>query len=770
MSSSFAPFWRTTARCFRRAWPPAVILVIGLSPAGLLLALSAPFLYRPLPYDMSGLLVVPRQTYKDGVGSTLTGAAFRRLRERSDLFDLTCGYRYAPELRVLTDSSRVALKAVTITPSLLECIGTDRATEGTYLAADDRSLVLSHAAAIRVFGASKDPVGRMVRLQGGGSLVVRAVLPEGQLVPVSRVRPDALVVTPNREWLASSDNVDAICRRKPGVTVAQLNAALAADPEFADPRFIVRVVDLRSALGARMRSLAMWSAATAALFFGLSVFSACGLMGIKSIARQQAFFIQRAIGATDRCLARGVLIEMLSTAALAAGVSLTFAWAILQCMRPFVPPELLELGDLELDATTVSAMALLSLLGACTAYLPYIHVLRHPPTGQGIGEHRSARRLRRVMIAAQGVLAMLFVGVASLLLKSQMAMFTQDTGLSLRSTVVTVSYPDDERREAVESGVRETLERFGAIPGVRAAAAAQGVMFDDWSMDTVVRRPGASRALPARLKYVRGAYVQASGGRVISGREPSVSHGGGMSEVLVNRALAARLWPETAGTGESIVVMGRSAPSVVAGVLADAFEIGLDEEPPPTVYIYSGKDLAQRLPVHFLIDGPQLSDHDAAQVVGATAGGPAVLEVSTVGRRLAQTVRVKSFAALLCAVVAAIALLTAWVGVAVVVGHTVSRRRRELAIRMAIGATPSRLVLMVTSEVVACTSIGIGIGVVGAVASARIARSFVYQAGDTHWLLQIAVAATVVVSVVGLSVLRARRASRVQPGRLLNSE
>ncbi len=585
-----------------------------------------------------------------------------------------------------------------------------------------------------------------------------------------KVPPDALVVEPEQTWQRSNENVDAIARRKRGVSVRQLAAALGVDPQFVDSRFVIRVFDLRSFLGAKARGLAFWAVLTGMLFFSLSVFSACGLIGIRASARQHRLFIERALGAPDGALRSGVMLEALTSAALALGAAIVVTEAVLQCARSLVPHDFLELGDLGLDWMSVGVLALSAALGAIVAYLPYFHLLRCTASDLRGGEPRSVGRLRRVMTASQGVLAMLFVGVASMLLRSQIVMFTQDLGLSLESTVVSVSYPDDARKEVVESGIRHTLERLDALPGVRAAAAAQGVMFDDWSIDTVVRKPGAKRPVLVRVKYVRGSYVRATGGRLLAGREPDRGGVDGTADVLVNRALASTLWPGAEAVGESIVVAGRSAPSVVAGVLADAFEAALDEEPFPTIYLYSTTNIPARVPVHYLLDGPPLSERSVTDVVSKTGGGAAVVGVSQVRDRLSETVRVKSFSVLLSAVVAAAALVMAWVGVVVVVGHTITTRTRELAIRLALGAPARRLQVMVTKDVVGCAAVGIAIGAAGAAVMLRIGRSFVYQMGGAAWGFEIAVAVLVLTSVAAISALKGRRASAVEPVRLLRAE
>ena len=103
---------RRVHRALSSTWKPALILLIGLSQAGVLIGLAAPFLYRPLPYTDSPSLIVPLQVNEEGLQRSLTSAAFRRIRERSDLFDQACGHRYSPPLLATAGSRRLALRAV----------------------------------------------------------------------------------------------------------------------------------------------------------------------------------------------------------------------------------------------------------------------------------------------------------------------------------------------------------------------------------------------------------------------------------------------------------------------------------------------------------------------------------------------------------------------------------------------------------------------------------------------------------------------------------
>jgi hypothetical protein len=293
-------------------------------------------------------------------------------------------------------------------------------------------------------------------------------------------------------------------------------------------------------------------------------------------------------------------------------------------------------------------------------------------------------------------------------------------------------------------------------------------MFDETSIDTIARRPGGE-LMGVRVKAVRGAYVKATGGRFESGREIGAGVAP-LAEVIVNHTLAARLWPGGRASGESVLMAGRTVPSLIVGVLSDAFEAALDEPPVPTVYVPAGPWIATRLPVHYLVSGPKFTEPAAARVLSGTAGNPALVGVSTVGDRLSETVRAKSFAAVICSVVAISALLLAWVGIAVVITHAITRRRRELAIRTAVGATFGRLLLTVTIEAAACTFLGLAIGTLASVGATRLARAYIYGPGGPSWVFQAGVGLAVFMSVGGICWLNGRRVSAIDPVELLRSE
>ena len=759
---------RRVHRALSSTWKPALILLVGLSQAGVLIGLAAPFLYRPLPYTDSPSLIVPLQVNEEGLQRSLTSAAFRRIRERSDLFDQACGHRYSPPLLTTAGSRRLALRAVVVTPNLLACLGLDRGLLRIDVEGNERGVVLRHAAATRLFSADVSPVGRLLRLQDGSTLRVAAVLSEGQLLPMKNP-VDALVIESDALWRRSEDDVIAVCRLRSGVTIGQATAALAADASLADPRLTIGVVDLKSWLTTKVRRLAVWSAATGLLLFALSVFSACGLIGTRASERLHRWFVQRALGAVNSRLGADLLREAWAMGALAGAGSVAIAWAVLKYLNARVPAELLQMGGLRLDIASGTIMMVLAQLGALLAQTPSVWLLRPRTTGRNAAEHPSLTHLRRVMIVGESILAMLFVGVGSILLKSQVVMLTQDLGVSLDTTVVSVLYPAEQADKLIQNGIEQTLQRFNAVPGTRAAAAAQGVMYDSSSVDTVVRRPGAKSMVGVRVKSIQGAYVKAGGGRLVSGREIA-ANAPRLSEVLVNEALARRLWPGTNATGEAILVAGGSSPSAVVGVLADAFEEALDSRPVPTLYVAAATWYLRGLPVHYLIDGRGLTEPIVTKLLSDMPGEPAVVAISTVRERLSETVRDKSFAALVWAVVAVSALLLAWSGAAVVISHAVSRRKRELAIRTALGASHARLLLTVTGEAMVCACCGLAIGTVAASAATHFARSYIYQAGSADWLFMETVAVIVLGSVCGICLLEGRRISHIDPARLLHTE
>jgi predicted permease len=393
----------------------------------------------------------------------------------------------------------------------------------------------------------------------------------------------------------------------------------------------------------------------------------------------------------------------------------------------------------------------------------------------GRGRDGSGRSARNVLVVVEVALSVLLLVGATLLLRSLGRLQGEAPGFRAEGALVArVQFPRGRYPDAPAT-INMTMrlrERLQALPGVQEVGAINALPLIEGAGDTrlyAADRPpaDANQWQTAQVRVVTPGYFGAMAIPLRSGRVIEESdNAGGEPVVVINEALAAQFFPGTDPVGRELVIgISEMIHLRVIGVVGDVRQFGLGSAPVPEFYLPqaggpSGPGLTfvlrTAVPPATLIAAVRdaIREIDPEQPLARLEPLTAVLAGSTAGPRF-RTGLLGGFAAL--------ALLLAALGVYGVMAYAVAQRRRELGIRLALGARPDVLVGRVVGQGMALAAAGVGLGLAGALGATRVLQSVLYGVGPRDGASFLVTAIVITAVVAAASWIPARRAARVDP-------
>jgi hypothetical protein len=370
------------------------------------------------------------------------------------------------------------------------------------------------------------------------------------------------------------------------------------------------------------------------------------------------------------------------------------------------------------------------------------------------------------MAATQSAMAIILLSGAALLFRSYVNLTSQDTGFARHVLVVSASYPPGHSGPRLQADIDETIERLRRVQGVVAVGAATGPMVDDLMSVQMVRANG--RPGPVGRKDITPGYFDAVGTPLAHGRY--LTSDDLRTGVVVNESFASRFWPGGQAIGQQVILGMR--PALIVGVVRDTFDIALDSPPQPTVFaLLNNPAVASRVNYALrLAPATQPAPAVLAREIAVVNADAVVIQATTLRGRLTATVKDRTFATLVLTFFAVAGLGVCGAGLIGIVSFVVARRTREIAIRMALGATPSRIRQLVLREALSAAAIGALAGLVAGRWLSQTLTSLLYglQPDDGPAILIAVVVMTLVVIVASL--IPARRATHLSPSDALRAD
>jgi putative ABC transport system permease protein len=670
----------------------------------------------------------------------------------------------------------------------------------------DQVSVISYGLWRSFFAGDPNVVGKIMRMNSRPSTVI-GVLPEGFDFAGDNQVWVPLALDRNHPNDRGGHSWSAIGRLKPGVTVAQASADMA---RFAQqlarqyPAYYpensgwgVIVVPLREELVAQIRPALLILMAATGIVLLIACANIANLLLARSSGREKEMAVRASLGAGQGRMIRQLLTESLLLSLLGCAAGLAFGELGIVAIRGLQAGVLPSVGKVELNSTVLwFALAVTVFTGLLFGLAPAIHISRPglhdamKEAGRDGTGGRRGQRMRNVLVISEIAFSLLLVTGAGLTIRSFYRLLRVDPGfrtdhiLTMRVTLPSISYPTGP---ALPQFFNQLLGRIRAMPGVESAGAiSQLPMGGVRSSGSVYvedsNAPVLQRTPPFPYAYIETDQIFATpgyfetmktplvAGRAFSGGDTVVSTG----VAVVDTKFAASVWPGQNPLQKRICInfAGDSKNpqpqwTTVVGVVAHVHNDSLDEEGRGQAYFPQTQDpfgdsRAMFVAIRAAYDPAALANSVRAQVLAMDRSEP-VYAVHTMNEVLATSVEQPRLSLDLLGLFAAVAFVLAAIGVYGVIAFTVSQRKHELGIRMALGAQPWDIRRMVIGQGARLALAGVAIGIAAALYLVRFMAPLLYGVETTDPLTFTIVPILLAAVTLAASWIPAVRATRVNP-------
>jgi predicted permease len=538
---------------------------------------------------------------------------------------------------------------------------------------------------------------------------------------------------------------------------------------------------------------------------GMVLLIACAnvanLMLVRSEGRRQEFAVRTALGARRGDIVREVLVESLALSLVGGALGVALAYAGLTLVVATAPTTLPRVEDISLDPRVVAFAIVVSLFSSMLfGALPALkHAARHgaPIVGgaRGASTSRERQRTRNALVVVQVALALVLLVASGLMIRTFVALLDVEPGFAATADVQTarVWVPPQQvtEPERVTRMQHAILDKVAALPGVKAAAFASAVPMEgplrvSLSPVFVEGKNYAGTTPPVRrTKTVSPGYFGAIGTRMIAGRDITWSDIYGRAEVaIVSENFAREVWGSPAAAlGQRI----RDSPPAstdlwreIVGIVEDVHEDALYQLAPAFVYWpvmmenFNGNTLFATRAVNLVIRSDEAGRgslvNGVRNAVSSVNSSMPVFLVRTMKDLYDESMARTSFALIMLAIAATMALALGVIGIYGVIAYVVAQRSREIGIRLALGAAPAQLKRMFVRQGLVLTAVGAAVGLVTAIALTQWMSSLLFGVERLDPPTYAAVLSVLAIAAAMASYVPARRAAAVDPVETLTAE
>jgi putative ABC transport system permease protein len=752
---------RYAVRLLRKSpgFSAVVITTIALAVGGSATVFSTldAALLRPLPFAAPDRLVQLVELLDDGQRNSVSGGAFLDWRAHATSLDsaVIMGGITA-NLREGTGPAE-RLTGARVSHELLRVFGVTPIAGRGFGPADDAAggsndvVLLTESLWRTRFAARAAVVGSTIRLDERPRTVI-GVVPDGAALDRDLQFFVPAVLDPADRGQRAGHWAVVFGRMKPGVTVARLDAELKAVKARLNPAYPafkrawgVQALALQDELSAQARDPLLVLGGAVTLLLLIACANIANLLLARAWLRQREVALRAALGAGSGRLVRQLLTEsaVLALAGGAAGVVLASLAIGVVASRAidFLPPAMAPTLDLRV---TGFALAVSVLTGLLFGVLPAWRA-RRPDLVETIrreGPTATARRpaSHAALVVGQLALTVVLVVAAGLFGRSLVRAVTADPGftpervLAFDLSLPDASYPTPERRLDFS---KQLLTVLRAQRGVRAAGTAMGVPFAGGGYGEFLSslpQPQRGDLVLGRVDYVSEGFFEALGARLRSGRFPTADDNrrDAPAVCVINEAAARRLFGDADPVGRAVYFRG---PSTVVGVVADVVDRRLDVAHRAQLYLMQARNPSEFSVIVGADGDPGRLAALVTRLVGGVDAGVAAVNVRTLDDAMARSMTDRRLVVWIVALFAVAALALATLGVYAVMADAVSARRRELCLRIALGAGRAHVLRSVAGSGLILAGVGLALGGAGAVAAGWGLRGLLFDVRPTDPLV-----------------------------------
>ena len=660
------------------------------------------------------------------------------------------------------------------------------------------------------FGGDRSVIGRRIIVDGVAHEVIGVMPANFRLLDHDAAFLLPLQLDRNKAFLGEFD-YPGIARLKPGVTIAQASADIARmipialhsfPPQagltvkvFEDVRLAPKLRYLKQRLIGDITETLWVLMGTVGMVLLIACANVANLLLVRAEGRQHELAIRAALGASWRDIARELLMESVALGLLGGALGLGLSYGAIRALVATAPANLPRLNEISIDpAVILFTFAAALVTGILFGMIP-VFKYASPRIGNALrgggrtsSQSRERHRARSVLVVAQVALALVLLVASGLMIRTFQALRHVDPGfdpkdaLTLSIAIPATEVKDPDRVMQLEQGI---LEKIRAIPGVAAAGITTVIPTSvSAGSDQVYVRGKTYQSVPPlrRLKFISPGLLRTMGNRLIVGRDFTWADTYQRRPVaMLSENLARELWGDPRiAIGKQITANPKDPWREVIGVVNDEREDGVQEKAPAAAYYpllmndFEGDAVVVERTVSYIVRsqraGSQTLLADVQQAVWSMSASLPLANVRTLQEIYDKSLARTSFTLVLLAIAGAMALLIGMVGIYGVISYAVSQRRREIGIRIALGARRPALTHMFIGQGFVLALIGVGCGLAGAVALTRLLGSLLFGVNPLDPLTYAAVSFGLIAAAIMASYIPALRAMGVDPAETLRSE
>jgi len=784
------------------AFVAVLTLGLGIGATTAIFSVVDGVLLRPLPYAQADRLVRLRQldARRSDEGGDTSPATFLDWRDRSRSFDGVAFFQYFGHDVKGASGETISIDSWLVSGDYFTVLGVKPRLGRVFLPEEYRTgaarvVVISSALWQQRYGGDPRVLGRQEILDGVAHTIV-GVMPVSFQFPEKRHIWAPKILTDEERRERAGNYVGVVARLRPGVTMAaaqddmnRVSRELAAEHPRTNAKVGARVTSVSDdVLGAvRPALLVLFGAVFCVLLVACA--NVANLLLARSADRRREFAIRSALGAGRGRLARQMLSESAILAVLGCGVGLAVGKLGITLILALSPATLPRMDEIALDAR-VLLFALVATAGTALVFgLAPARMFSSPDLnstvregGRGTSASRGRLRFRSVLIVTEVALALVLLVGSGLLIRSFMMLLRVDPGFVPENRAMVQLflwdlYPKPELRAGF---LRDVLERMASVSGVQSVGAVSALPFAaaNIGVQTAIRFegrpvPGPGESPNVFTTVATNGYFETMGVTLRRGRTfTPADNATGAKVALISESLVRHYFPNEDPIGKRIGVSFDGGQSrEVVGIVADVRHDGLEAAPREEMYMPHAQFPFGSMTVVVRTTGdpapllPLLQravwDVNRNQAIYAATTMSALVGTSLTDRRF-NLALIGSFAVL--------ALLLAAVGVYGLISYSTSRRTNEFGVRLALGAGGRQILLAAMGEGMRYAVIGVGLGIVGALALTRTMGTMLFGVRPTDPLTFGVFAVVMLVVAVVASFVPARRALRVDPVTALRAD
>jgi predicted permease len=784
-------------------FPAVLVLALGLSASVAIFAFVDAALIKPLPYQNPGRLVgvyesvpsCPRcnLSYLDYLDWKKLNKVYSSLevyQRRGFLLSVPSGAEPARGARV----SDGFFRALGVTPTL----GRDFYA-GEDLPSAPRTVILSYAAWQKRYGGKEDVLGRTVTLDGFPNIIVGVLPPEFHFAPAE---PAEFWTTLNAsgscEQRRSCHNLYGVARLKDGITVGTALADVKSIAQQLEKQYPdsnrgqgAAVAALSEVIVGDIRPILLTLLSGAGLLLLIAMVNVANLLLVRSESRRREIAVRSALGAGPGRLVCQFVTEGAALALAGGALGLASAYWVMRLLLKLIPADMMAgmsyLNGVGMNVRVLTFGVAITLLAAALFSITPALRLSLSEMREGFAENSRGsagtvwRRLGSKLVVLELATAVTLLVGAGLLGKSLYRLLHVDIGfqpdhLATLEVAAPRSYAKEDQAIALE---RRIVSGIASLPGVKSVGISSNGLPVSGNGNTtwfrVLGRPWHGEHNEAPERTVNSDYFSTLGAKLLRGRYFTEAEDASKPRVaIINQALAKQYFPDEDPIGKQLSYLSDPpTPMEIVGIVENIREGPLDKPIPPVMYIPFNQSADNYFGVVVRTSQAEKSLLPAlVGVIHQIDPGIVTSDTMTMSDRIndSPSAYLRRSSAWLVGCFAALASLLSVVGLYGVIAYSVSRRSREIGVRMALGAQRRSVYLLILKEAGGLTAVGIVAGLFCSVAAATLMRALLFGVNSWDAPTLITVAAALAGAALIASYIPARRAASVNPVEALRAD